>query len=79
MSKRNKETTEISVYPVSPLPIHSASTSLSAIGSCALAGLPLQSIYTHLAGMAELVDAPDLKSVVCKDVRVRVPLSAPSI
>ena len=31
-----------------------------------------------MARVAELVDAPDLKSVVCKDVRVRVPPWAPS-
>lgn len=46
MAKRNKENTEILVYPVSPLPIRSASANLSAIGSCAAAGLPLQFIYT---------------------------------
>ena len=33
--------------------------------------------FMNLAGVAELVDAPDLKSVDCKVVRVRVPLSAP--
>ena len=33
--------------------------------------------YLNSAGMAELVDATDLKSVDCKVMRVRVPLSAP--
>ena len=41
----------------------------------------LQTNKTHnnilQAGMAELVDATDLKSVDCKVMRVRVPLSVP--
>lgn len=76
MSGANIETAEISVYPVTSPYIQTCEDDFSRIGACALAGSPYNKLY---AGMAELVDAVDLKSIACKGVRVRVPLSAPSL
>ena len=73
LTQANRENTAIQGYPVSSPSSRPAPSQNFREKTFAPSSRPAYNIHMHIAEVAELVDAADLKSVASNGVRVQVP------